>query len=214
VAPAAAIVPLAAPAVSLAAGVLSRAFAEDPLFVVMAADPTRRQAALVPFMAAAVRYCLRYGAVYATAEPMRGVAAWSAPGEESTRERWLAAGFGAAVAAMGDEAMGRLGTIFGHQAQTREQVMPGPHWYLIVLGVEPAHQGQGIGGRLLQPVLARADAAGLPCYLETETAAALRFYQRHGFAVLAERDVPGVGFHYWAMGRPAATSPLGQSSGL
>lgn len=201
-------------AIPEAAAVLARAFADDPLFVVMLPDPARRQAVLPPFMAAAVRFCQRYGEVYATAGALRGVAAWSAPGEVSTRERWMAAGFGAAMAAMGDAAVSRMIAIFEHQGTLRERAMPGSYWYLIVLGVEPADQGHGLGGHLLQPILARADAERLPCYLETESADAVRFYARHGFAVLAEDDVPGVGFHYWAMRRPAgATEAVVQPTG-
>jgi GNAT superfamily N-acetyltransferase len=190
-------------AVPEAAAVLARAFADDPLFVAMLPDPRRRQAMLPPFMAAAVRFCQRYGEVDATAGALRGVAAWSAPGEASTRERWMAAGFGAAMAAMDDAAVSRMIAIFEHRGTLRERAMPEPYWYLIVLGVEPAHQRHGLGGQLLQPILARADADGLPCYLETATAADVRFYARHGFAVLEEADVPGVGFHYWVMRRPA-----------
>jgi ribosomal protein S18 acetylase RimI-like enzyme len=189
-------------AVPQAAAVLARAFADDPLFVVMVPDYQRRQAMLPPFMAAAVCFCQRFGEVYATGGALRGVAAWSAPGEASTRERWMAAGFGAAMAAMDDAAVSRMIAIFEHQGAFRERAMPEPYWYLIVLGVEPADQGHGLGGRLLQPILARADAERLPCYLETESADAVRFYTRHGFAVLVEDDVPGVGFHYWAMHRP------------
>jgi ribosomal protein S18 acetylase RimI-like enzyme len=34
-----------------------------------------------------------------------------------------------------------------------------PHWYLCFMGVDPALQGQGIGGRLLAPVLHDADTS-------------------------------------------------------
>jgi len=53
-----------------------------------------------------------------------------------------------------------------------------------MLGVSPDCQGQGIGGMLLQSMLARADRTNMPCYLETTTTAAVRFYQRHGFEVV------------------------------
>jgi GNAT superfamily N-acetyltransferase len=118
------------------------------------------------------------------------------------------------MAAMDDAAVSRMIAIFEHQGTLRERAMPEPCWYLIVLGVEPADQRHGLGGQLLQPILARADADGLPCYLETESADAVRFYTRHGFAVLAEADVPGIGFHYWAMRRPAgATRAVPQPTG-
>ncbi len=61
----------------------------------------------------------------------------------------------------------------------------------------PALQRQGIATRLLRPMLARADAAGLPCYLETENAANIGVYQRHGFHVVGE-DAVSSGPHIWA----------------
>ena len=60
------------------------------------------------------------------------------------------------------------------------------HYYLAFLGVLPSAQGLGIGAALLQPVLTRADAEGVPCYLENSNAANLPFYARAGFRVVRE----------------------------
>jgi GNAT superfamily N-acetyltransferase len=200
------IVRLAEAQFGAAADVLGRAFADDPIFVQMVPDAARRARMVPLFMLASVRFCHRYGANYVTAGDVRGVAAWNAPDQESTRERWMAAGYDAVIAAMTDDDRERMGAIFGDMGEVRRRVMPVPNWYLIVIGVEPALQGQGIGGQLLQPILARADAAGIPCYLETATALDVRFYTRHGFGVVYEGDVPGVHLHYWTMRRPARAS--------
>lgn len=74
----------------------------------------------------------------------------------------------------------------------------GPHWYLGFLGVDPSKQGQGIGSRLLKPVLERCDADRLPAYLETSNPANLPLYRRHGFEVIAECDI-AAGPHIWGM---------------
>ena len=195
--------------ISTAAAVLGRAFAADPLFAHVLPDERRRAAALPALMQVAVTNCQRHGACYTTAGGVRGVAAWNGPGNEITDEQMMAAGFGAAAAQMGDEAVGRLFGVIQYWDGLRARALPGPHWYLMVLGVEPAHQGRGIGGRLIAPVLAQADAAGLACYLETELARDVEFYTRHGFAVLAEGEVPDAGVHYWTMSRPPATKQNG-----
>jgi GNAT superfamily N-acetyltransferase len=44
-----------------------------------------------------------------------------------------------------------------------------PHWCLAVIGVEPARQGEGLGGKLLSEVLGRLATTGVPGYLETST---------------------------------------------
>ena len=61
-----------------------------------------------------------------------------------------------------------------------------PHWYLAVLGVDPARQGLGLGSALLQKTLARVVEQGLPAYLESSNPANVPLYQRHGFEVVGE----------------------------
>ena len=80
----------------------------------------------------------------------------------------------------------------------------GPHYYLFVLGVDPAHQRKGLGRQLLASLNARADAARVPCYLETDKPTSVALYESVGYEVTTEEDVPGVpGMHLWTMRRPA-----------
>jgi ribosomal protein S18 acetylase RimI-like enzyme len=80
----------------------------------------------------------------------------------------------------------------------------GDFWYLHFVGVRPAHQGKGWGGRIIREGLARADAEGLPSWLETATPENVPLYQRRGFVIQCEWDVPKGGPHFWGMMREAA----------
>ena len=64
------------------------------------------------------------------------------------------------------------------------------HWYLPAVGTRPACQGQGSGGALLAPVLARCDQQGLPAYLESSNPRNVPFYLRLGFEVTGEITTP------------------------
>jgi ribosomal protein S18 acetylase RimI-like enzyme len=64
-----------------------------------------------------------------------------------------------------------------------------PHWYLPLIGVDPARQGQQLGDKLLAHALARCDADRLPAYLESSNPRNLGFYQRHGFEILGRIQV-------------------------
>jgi ribosomal protein S18 acetylase RimI-like enzyme len=83
--------------------------------------------------------------------------------------------------------------------EIHKSAVPGAHWYLWALAVEPGCQGQGIGSRLLRPVLARADKEGLSCYLETHAERNVAFYQKWGFRVVNDDLMPGQGGRMWTM---------------
>jgi len=75
------------------------------------------------------------------------------------------------------------------------------HFYLAFVGVEPASQGQGLGSRLMFPVLSEADAAGAAAYLEASTPRSRALYERHGFKVVQEMRLPLGGPALWRMWR-------------
>ena len=64
-----------------------------------------------------------------------------------------------------------------------------PHWYLPLIGVDPAHQGKGYGSALLEHALAQCDRDRLPAYLESTNPRNVSLYKRHGFEVLGTIQV-------------------------
>jgi ribosomal protein S18 acetylase RimI-like enzyme len=76
-----------------------------------------------------------------------------------------------------------------------------PHWYLFFIGINSRWRGRGIGARLMVPVLEAADAAKMPCYLETPFPQTLPFYQKLGYEVIGEPRPFTGGPQLWAMTR-------------
>jgi GNAT superfamily N-acetyltransferase len=74
------------------------------------------------------------------------------------------------------------------------------HWYLAILGTDPAHQGTGIGSALIRGVTDRCDAQGLGAYLESSKEQNVPYYARHGFEV-REQISAGDGPPMWLMWR-------------
>ena len=60
-----------------------------------------------------------------------------------------------------------------------------PHWYLPLIGVDPAHRGKGLGGALLSHALAVCDRDGALAYLESTSPRNIPLYERHGFERIA-----------------------------
>jgi len=78
-----------------------------------------------------------------------------------------------------------------------------PHFYLYAIGARKNQQGKGIGGKLMEAGLARADSENMPVYLESTKEANVPFYRRFGFNVI-EKTEPGHGCPpLWLMYREA-----------
>jgi len=81
---------------------------------------------------------------------------------------------------------------------------PFAHVYLFAIAVDPRFQGQGLGKRVMAPMLRYCDEHGLPAYLENSKAQNLGFYRGRGFEVIEDSDVDGNGLPMWLMLRPPA----------
>ncbi|MGW0433875.1 GNAT family N-acetyltransferase [Micromonospora sp. NPDC003197] len=78
-----------------------------------------------------------------------------------------------------------------------------PHWYLQQMVVVPQFRGRGLGGAMLRHQLARADAAGVPTYLEASNPRNRALYERYGFRPLGDPiALPDNGPHLQPMWRP------------
>jgi len=64
-----------------------------------------------------------------------------------------------------------------------------PHWYLPLIGVEPASQGRGIGSMLQRHVLDRCDDERVLAYLEATSPRNIVLYKRLGFEPIGRIQV-------------------------
>jgi ribosomal protein S18 acetylase RimI-like enzyme len=113
---------------------------------------------------------------------LAGVALWLPPGVTSDEEALGSLIERTSPASVQQDAAG----VFGQMASYHPHE---PHWYLPLIAVDPARQGQQLGDKLLAHGLARCDADRLPAYLESSNPRNLSFYQRHGFEPLGRIQV-------------------------
>ncbi|MDP9238134.1 MAG: GNAT family N-acetyltransferase, partial [Chloroflexota bacterium] len=163
---------------------LGRAFFDDPLERYMLPDDGERLKASTARFRNVLRYGHLFGEVHA-AEGLDAVALWLPPGEtEMTDDRMAQAGMFELRAIVGEDAFRRFIGVVEMFDELHASDAPDPHWYLLVIGVDPPQQRRGLGSALIEPMLARADEQGLPCYLETANEGNIGFYEHLGFAIV------------------------------
>ncbi len=111
-----------------------------------------------------------------------GVALWLPPGQQPDE---------AALVALLERTVDgeRLPKVFEILEQLGQFHPSEPHWYLPMIGVDPARQGKGHGACLLKHGLQLVDQAHLPAYLESTNPANIPLYERHGFEVVGTVEV-------------------------
>lgn len=203
------IVPLSQENLSDAASALARAFQDDPLQAYVFPDPAERAARSPAHFMPLLRYGLMYGEVLTTQGIPLGAAVWLPPDRwEVTPERAAAAGLDELPNVLGEEAAERFFSVLGATDTYHHRDVPASHWYLMVVGIAPEARGQGLGRALLRPIMDRADAAGLHCYLETAHPDNVAFYEHLGFQQIVELVEPQSGLRLWTFRRePLAPAP-------
>lgn len=178
------------------AAVIADAFATDPFWAWLFPGADRKLVVRSWIKQLRVSY-LPKGHSYAN-DALTGAALWAPPGKwrlSRAQELRLAPSY---LRLLGPRRMRSAARAFsviesGHPDE--------PHWYLSVLGVSPAHQRGGVGRSLIEPILERADREHMPTSLETFKADNVPYYERFGFQVTMEADVPHGGPHMLAMVR-------------
>jgi len=186
--------------VRAASEVLSRAFHDDPLFSSFIPDPLQRKKKLHYLLETMVHYSVSYGEVYATSPNFEGVAVWLPFDKvEMTLWRGIRNGGLSIIFNLGLRSTFRQLSVSDLMSSRHKRHITSPHWYLYLLGVEPELQGKGYASKLVKAMLDRTDREGLACYLDNTNEKNLTMYQRYGFRVIEEYEVPRTGVSIWAM---------------
>ncbi len=186
-----------------AAEALALAFADDPAWAHLLPDPHTRAERLLAFFTAEIENLTpEHRQVWVT-EDGSGAAVWACPG------RWRVP-----LARTLRQALPMAG-VFGSRLPLaawtllrieRHHPSAPRHWYLHYLGVEPRHQGRGLGAALLAPVLELCDRDCTPAHLESSTERSRALYERNGFALTRTFEMPAGGPLLREMWRNPATT--------
>lgn len=163
-------------------------------------DAATRPAALRRLNRVPLRYGARYGRI-TTSHDAKAVCAWIPPGRGITIPRLIRSGFLGVPFHIGFGPFAKFAGANDVMGRIHKKHVPEPHWYLLIVAVDPELQNCGVGSGLVKEGLSHVDQSGCPCYLETSQKRNLAFYERLGFVVLEEATLGKGGPLAWAMRR-------------
>ncbi len=169
---------------------LTATFHDDPLMQWFFPDDATRPILLNAYMRASIALSMQRGHAFAALDPERrvvGAALWGPPdidlfGPEGFRTHWM--------------------VILGANPHRTDELRDGiamlgaahpvdvGHFYLNIIGIEPSCRGTGLGSKVMNRVLDTADAEQVPCYLESSNIRNVSLYERYGFEVTSEIELP------------------------
>lgn len=165
--------------------VLARAFRNDPVHRWLFPDERAWSRHSRRSFSAILEHELRHETVFTTAK-LEGAAVWRDP-ELGPPKLWERIRTALRFMPM----LGRRSLSIGRALEQLMALHPeAPHWYLAVLGTDPDQQGKGVGSALMAPILSRCDTSARSAYLEASRRENVPYYERHGFHVVGEFEIP------------------------
>ena len=162
-------------------GTVVLAFTADPMARWTWPHPHQYLSALPRMVRALGGLAFSHGSAFCT-EEYAGAALWLPPGVHPDIKELDAVIESTVASSLASE----TAAVFEQMAKYHPTE---PHWFLPLIGVDPARQGEGHGGAMMAYALARCDRDHAPAYLESSNPRNIAFYRRHGFEPLGTVQV-------------------------
>ncbi len=187
---------------------LQAALRDDPFFSTMersvSSDTDKAKEAMVRYMDYSMVEAKKYGALYLPEGKTYGASVWSKPLNEPLARQKSADKKAFILAQMGKASLKTYTDIVTFMSEQAAGCLPENIWYLSILDIAPAFQGQGFGKNLVETIIDHADGMGIPTYLETYTPQNKTFYNRLGYREMGTIPEPVTGAEYAIMIREPA----------
>ena len=158
------------------AQMLARAFAHEPLHCWLFPAEDRREQRALKLFRCELGNMARDGVVYSDTE-RRCAALWCEPGKPQGGSWSQGLILFTLVRVLGRRTRKVL-----HELDAVSQARPRePHWYLSVIGTDPAVQGRGLASAVMRHSLQICDQDGAGAWLETASPGLSQYYSRFGF---------------------------------
>ncbi len=188
-----------------ASAILVEAFQHDPFWKKVLEKANVNQK--LSFFESGIKYCFRYGKVYATSENLEGIIV-RVSSDFANMTIWRMIRSGSLFSGMktGMKLTRSLMKAFKLVEEDRKANMrKRQHIYLMIVGVASKFQGQGLGRKLLKELIKESEEIKNPIYVETTNERTVEFYEKLGFKTIKKILLPIVNLPQWEMIREPKT---------
>jgi ribosomal protein S18 acetylase RimI-like enzyme len=191
--------------VETASEILANAFQDDPLFVHLYPDPVKRKTGSFNHCKFLILNGILYMDVYITSDDIECIAIWRAYNVKNYKIEIESKEIKKNIQKVKKENFSdplfveKYGAFTEIQSFFENKYTNFPHWELMIIGVNPIHQGKGHGSKLLTTKLVEIDNQNLPCYLHTENERNIELYKHFGFEIIGKKKVPNSDFYLHGM---------------
>lgn len=164
-------------------------------------SPANNQERMLRYFDYSMRESRSFGELYIPQGQSYGASVWSKPMKSELAKQVSQEKKDFILQNLGEKCLKKYMDIVAFMLEKAQGMVPTESWYLSILGVAPEMQGNGLGGTLITPVLEKADALGVPTYLETFSSRNIKFYQRLGYMEIGSFLETLTSSEYWIMSR-------------
>jgi Acetyltransferase (GNAT) family len=192
----------------LFAEALYQALLPDPFYVAMEnsvkGNSIAKGEAMLRYMDYSMVEAENFGELFIPSEHQYGTSVWSKPLSEELRNEKELKKKSFLLNHMGESSLNVYTEIIDFMSSEIVDLLPTDSWYLSIVGILPEFQGKGLGAKLINAVLDKTDALGVPTYLETFTSRNISFYKRLGYQEVNSFVEPITNSMYWVMARESS----------
>lgn len=184
------------------AEVLYEALRKDPFYIAMEASVSKTKQgkqAMLMYLDFSMVEAQKYGELLLANQEHYGASIWSKPLNESINKQSKKLKQSFICDCMGEKSLMTYKSITATMSMHANTLVTSDAWYLSIIGVLPEFQGQGLGIKLINPILEKLDEQSVSTYLETFSSANLSFYERLGYRIAATLYEPTVEAEYRLM---------------
>lgn len=182
-----------------ASKLLEQAFYTDQLLNFIYSDTIDEPGKLNSFFRATFRLAALYGVCLGTTE-QDGVLMMLPPDQiDVSIFKMIKSGMMPALFKLGLPSLSRMMRFMDFAEKEHKGAISSDHYYIMTVGVLPEKQGKGVGKKLMARALEIVDTNKVACFLETQNPDNVPIYQKLGFEVVSDKEIPKGGLHNWGM---------------